>query len=140
MTDNSRDVQFLNPAGLGPPPGYSHVVVAHGPGRTIYIAGQVGADGAWAVAGGPTDFRAQAVRVFENLKLALRAVGATFKDVVKTNMYLREGAADVAIFRDIRDAYVDRAAPPASTLVYVSALARDDLLIEIEAIAVLPPA
>ena len=128
-------VRYLNPQTVFKPPGYSHVVEVTGPGRTIYVAGQVGADRDLKI---PPDARAQMVLAFENLKAALAEVGATFKDVVKINSYLLN-IADLKHFREVRDMYINTAAPPASTLVVVSRLAIDGLLFEIEAVATLPP-
>ena len=64
-------------------------------------------------------------------------MGGSFKDVVKINSYLTD-MSHIAIFRGVRDSYVNTKAPPASTTVAISALARPGALFEIEAIAVLP--
>jgi enamine deaminase RidA (YjgF/YER057c/UK114 family) len=127
--DKRASVRFLNRA----PAGYSHVVEVRG-GRTVYIAGQValGADGKMVGAG---DLRAQTKQVFENLKARLAEGGATFKDVVKLNYYLTDGS-DLPAVREIRNAYVNTEQPPASTLVVVKRLFREDCLIEVEALAV----
>jgi len=77
------------------------------------------------------------VQAFENLKAALAAVGATFEDVVKLNNYLIDITSNIAIYREVRDKYVNTAKPPASTTVGVSALARDGALFEVEAIVML---
>lgn len=130
-------VRYLNPKAISPPAGYTHVVEVTNPGRTVYIAGQVGLDRNGQIAGGPGDVRAQMVQAFENLKAALAEVGATFKDVVKITNYLVDGA-HVQDYREIRDKYVNTAAPPASTLLIISRLAREDWLFEIDAVAVLP--
>ncbi len=132
------NVRFVNPPDAAPPPGYTPVVEVTGPGRTVYIAGQLGLDRAGKLAGAPGDFRAQAVQVFENLKAALATVGATFRDVVKINNYITD-MSHLATFREVRDMYLNTAAPPASTLVAISKLAREGALVEIEAIAALPP-
>jgi enamine deaminase RidA (YjgF/YER057c/UK114 family) len=102
----------------------------------LYVAGQVALDSAGRVvlAG---DFRAQAVQVFENLRRALAAGGSTFRDVVKLNYYVVD-AAQVPVLREVRDRYVNTAAPPASTLVEVRRLFRDDMLLEVEAVAIVP--
>jgi enamine deaminase RidA (YjgF/YER057c/UK114 family) len=126
--------RFLNPPGLYKPPGYSHVVEVKGPGRIVYIAGQLGFDAQGNLVGAPGDFRAQAVQAFENLKLALAAVGAGFGDVVKLNNYLTD-MSHLPIFRDVRDTYLNVSAPPASTTIEISKFARDGALIEIEAVA-----
>ena len=85
----------------------------------------------------PGDFRAQANQAVENLKLALADAGATIKDVVKINNYLVD-MSHIAIFREVRDHHFNMSAPPASTTVAISQLARPGALFEIEAIAVLP--
>jgi enamine deaminase RidA (YjgF/YER057c/UK114 family) len=123
------NLRFINRA----PAGYSHVVVAQG-GRTLYISGQVAADKNGNLVG-RGDFRAQVKQVFENLKARLAEGGATFNDVAKINIYLT-GAPDLAVLREIRNSYINTENPPASTLVVVKQLAREEYLIEIEAIAV----
>ena len=70
-------------------------------------------------------------------KLALADAGATIKDVVKINNYLVD-MSHIAIFREVRDHHFNMSAPPASTTVAISQLARPGALFEIEAIAVLP--
>ena len=130
-------VRFSNPSTMPPPRGYTMVVEATGPGRTIYIAGQLGMTPEGQLAGGSGDFRAQATQCFENLKAALASVGAQFKDVVKITNYFAD-MAHLPIFFEVRDKYVNTKAPPASTAIEISKLARDGALFEIEAIAVLP--
>jgi enamine deaminase RidA (YjgF/YER057c/UK114 family) len=130
--------RFINPKTLAKPPGYTYVVETAGPGRTIYIAGQLGLDLDNKLVGGAGDFRAQCAKAFENLGYALASVGATFKDVVKINNYLAD-MDHIPIFRQVRDAFLHTKSPPASTTVAISRLARPGALFEIEAIAVLPP-
>ena len=125
-------IERMNPSGLSTPTGYSHVVSARG-GRTIYIAGQVALDQQGRIVGAG-DLAAQTQQVFTNLEIALKAAGATFADVVKTNYYLRD-ASKVAVVREIRSKYFTSALP-ASTLIEVPRLAQPDFLIEIEVIAV----
>ena len=127
-------VRYLNPATLSTPPGYTHVVEVRG-GRTIYISGQVPLDQAGNVVG-QGDFAAQTTQVFENLKHALAAAGATFDNVVKNNMYVTD-MSNIQTLREIRLKYYGKNAP-ASTLVEISKLARPEFMIEIEVIAVLP--
>jgi len=130
-------LRFLNPATLSKPPTYSHVVEITGPGRIIYIAGQLGLDPSGKLVGAPGDFRAQARQTFENLKLALAAVGATFDQVVKLNNYLTD-ISHLAIFREVRDEFINSGTPPASTTLQISRLALEKALIEVEAVAALP--
>jgi enamine deaminase RidA (YjgF/YER057c/UK114 family) len=105
--------------------------------RTIYISGQLGMTVDGKFAGTPGDFRAQATQCFENLKHALAAVGATFEHVVRVTNYFVD-MAHLPIYFEVRDSYVDTKAPPASTAIQISKLARDGALFEIEAIAVVP--
>lgn len=133
----AADVRFLNPSTLAKPPGYTYVVETTGPGRTVYIAGQLGLDMDNNLLGGPGDFRAQCVGAFENLGKALAAVGAGFGDLVKINNYLVD-MSHIGVFREVRDTFLKVAAPPASTTVAISQLARPGALFEIEGIAVLP--
>jgi enamine deaminase RidA (YjgF/YER057c/UK114 family) len=127
-----HQVRYLNPPTLSVPTGYSHVAEVSG-GRTIYIAGQVAFDNSGKVVG-KGDFAAQATQVFENLKLALAAVGATFENVVKVNTYVTD-MSHLPTLREIRGKYYGKFAP-ASTLVEIGKLAHPDLMVEIEAVAV----
>jgi len=131
-------VRFSNPNTLAKPPGYSYVVEATGPGRTIYFAGQLGVDTQNKFVGAPGDFRAQCQQAFENMALALKAAGAHWNDVVKINNFLVNIEGNMATFREVRDRYLNIRTPPASTTIGVPALARPGGLFEIEAIAVLP--
>jgi enamine deaminase RidA (YjgF/YER057c/UK114 family) len=72
-------------------------------------------------------------------KSTLDSVGATFADVIKINRYLTDIRAQLPILREVRDSFVNTAAPPASTTVEVSRLAADAALFEVEAIVALPP-
>ena len=131
----ANKLRFSNPETLAKPPGYSYVVEATGPNRLIFIAGQLGLDMENRLVG--DDFRSQADKAIENLKLALADAGATVKDVVKINNYLVD-MSHIPIFREVRDKHFNMSAPPASTTVAISQLARPGALFEIEAIAVLP--
>jgi enamine deaminase RidA (YjgF/YER057c/UK114 family) len=132
----SAQTHFINPDGLSKPPGYTHVVVAK-PGKIVFIAGQVANDRSGKVVS--SDFRAQAAQAFENVKTALAAAGATFDDVVKINFYVRNYTPELRpALREVRDSYVNKEHPPASTLIGVAALASDDYLLEVEAVAVVP--
>ena len=131
-------VRFSNPNTLAKPPGYSYLVEAMGPGRTIYFAGQLGIDTENKFVGEPGDFHAQCVQAFENMTLALKAAGARWRDVVKINNFLVNIESNMSTFREVRDLYLNTQVPPASTTIGVPALARPGGLFEIEAIAVLP--
>lgn len=132
----SAQNEFLKPDGLAPGRGYTHVVVAK-PGKLVILSGQV-ANNPQGQLVGKGDLKAQTTQVFENIKTALSAAGATFNDVVKITYYVRDfKPTDLAAIRAVRESYVNTAAPPASTLVGVASLFQEDYLIEIEATAVI---
>ena len=128
-------MRFINPPTLTKPNGYTHVVESQR-GRTIFISGQVALDSGGNLVG-RDDFAAQSEQVFKNLKAALESAGASFKDVAKLTFFVVD-KSQVQTLRDIRDKYVNTASPPASSLVVVKGLVRDEFLVEIEAIAVVP--
>jgi enamine deaminase RidA (YjgF/YER057c/UK114 family) len=126
--------RFLNPEGLSKPAGFTQVVVA-GPSRLVYVSGQTARNAAGEVVG-RGDLRAQVTQAMENLKTALTAAGATMQDVVKLNYYVVNLKPDqVPVIREVRQKYLSADHPPASTLVGVTALVQDELMIEVEAIA-----
>jgi 2-iminobutanoate/2-iminopropanoate deaminase len=131
------NLRFSNPPGMSTPPTYSHVVEVNGPHRTVYLAGQTGVDATGKVAEG---FRAQIVQVMENIKTALASVGGGFEHIVKLTSYLTNLEANGAEFREVRGSYFpNKQALPASTLLQVSRLANPAFLVEVEAVAILPP-
>ena len=114
-------------------PAYSHVVTVNGPGKTIYIAGQLGRDLDGNIVG-PGDMRAQMEQTFKNLDACLTAAGATWADVVKTNTFVTN-YEEFAKNTDVRMRYFG-VASPTSTTVQISRLAQAEAMVEIEMIAV----
>lgn len=125
-------VAYLNPEGLSRGT-YSHVAVVTG-GRTIHVSGQVALDVQGRVVG--TTFEEQAECVMQNLKLALAAAGAETRHVVKMNIYVRDlTSSRLKAFREIRGRHFGDHRP-ASTLVGTPALVHEDLMLEVEVVAV----
>ncbi|HKB82692.1 MAG TPA: RidA family protein [Burkholderiales bacterium] len=128
--------QFVNPPGMKPLGMYTQVTVARG-GSLAFISGQVAVDAQGKVVGAG-DIHAQAVQVFENLKLALGGIGAIFADVVKFTIYIvgltQERRKAVM---DVRSRYISHTHPPAATMVGVDQLVQPELLVEIEAVVAL---
>jgi len=111
-------------------PGYSLILISgtasvNEQGRSIHVG----------------DISAQSWRTFENIEALLASEGADWHDVVRTTCYLRDMSRDYEAFNEVRHAfYLERELVPfpASTGIQVT-LCREDLLVEIEAMAIVPP-
>ncbi|MBT2448991.1 RidA family protein [Streptomyces sp. ISL-43] len=134
MTTNSHLTRVAAPEGVGAGTGYSHVV--WGTGRFVAVSGQCSLDEKGGVVG-EGDAAAQARQVFENLRRCLAAAGATFDDVVKLTYFVTD-VAHLPAVRAARDAVIAPDRLPASSAVQVAALFRPELLLEIEAFAIVP--
>ncbi len=113
-------------------PAYSHVVTVSGSGKLVYIAGQLGRDGAGNIV--PGGMRAQLEQTFKNLSACLEAAGATWADVVKTNTFVTDYQA-FSQCRDVRMRHFG-VATPTSTTIQISGLAQPEAMVEIEMVAV----
>ena len=122
---------YIEPAGIAPPPEpYSHAVRC---GDTLYVAGQVAFDEHNEVVG-IGDPRAQAERVWHNIRLAVEAAGGTLADVVKITIFLkdvRHAPAEISV----RERLFEPGRYPICTQVQVANLGLPDLLMEVDAIA-----
>jgi enamine deaminase RidA (YjgF/YER057c/UK114 family) len=133
-------VELLNPDGLPKPEMYRQVAVASG-SRTVFLAGQVArTEGGEPVGAG--DLAAQVEQAYVNVGRAMAAVGGSFDDVAKLTVYIVDWSGEkVAALgegaeRAARRLGVDAIKPV--TLIPVTALAEPDLLVEVDAVAVLP--
>jgi enamine deaminase RidA (YjgF/YER057c/UK114 family) len=127
--------KYINPDTLMTPRGYTHVVTVSGASKMVFVSGQVAIDKEGKLVG-PGDLKAQILQAGANLKAALAAAGANPGDIVKTNTYIvNYKPSDYSAMREARAALFPSGDPPASTLIGVSALAVDGLMVEMEAIA-----
>ena len=130
----------INPQGVPAPIGAYSAVVQANCSRVAYLAGQVAlnAEGELVGAG---DVAAQTKQVFQNLGAALEGIGASFSDVLEFTSYLvgREAVQPfIAARSEIFPTLFPNGDYPANTLLVISGLVREDLLVEVKAIAALP--
>ncbi len=123
--------QYLNPDTMSRPRGYTQVVKVQ---NTVYIAGQVGVGQDGNVVG-KSDPEAQARQVWRNIEAAVKSVGGTLQNIVKTTTYVTNIEYAAAV-RKVREEMYRSSSPPTSTLLVVAGLASPDFMMEIEAIAV----
>ena len=132
-------VELLNPDGLPKPEVYRQVAIATG-SRTVYLAGQV-ARTAEGEPIGPGDLAAQAEQAYLNVATALASVGGSFDDVAKLTLYVVDWSADkmAALGEGVGRAATRLGIDPVKpiTLLSVASLGEPDLLIEVDAVAVL---
>jgi len=126
--------KIINPKNVHRRPNYNQGILVDG-GKLLFIAGQTAVDAKGNFVG-KGDIEAQARQVYENMKAVLDDAGGSFDDIVKTTIYItdikhREG------LHKVRKKYFtgDQAT---STLLIIRGLAREEFLMEVEAIAVIP--
>ena len=131
------DIQRENlfPEGLSKPTGHWTTVTTARPGKLVFVSGLTAKNERGQIVG-VGDVRAQTRQVCENLRAALHAAGGSLADVMRVDVYIK----DMAGFKDIHDIRREYFGPnpPASTMVAVAGFTHPDMLIEINAIAVLP--
>ena len=125
---------ILESSKLSKPAGIFSAGVTVPAGRMVFVSGQVSRN-AQGETVGKGDIRAQTTQTMENVKTVLEAAGATFDDVVKVTVYVTNVKDQLGPIHEVRAQYF-KSDYPASTLVEVKSLVSEDLLIEIEAIAV----
>lgn len=135
MMSKRKNIEFYNPKVLHPTKGYSHLVGVES-GKLFFISGQVSIDQHGNIVG-KGDYSRQAKQVFDNIGLALKHVGISFRNLIKINIYLLD-MNHLQEVRSVRNEYIDVKHPPASSVIQVSALFMPDILLEVEAVAFLP--
>jgi enamine deaminase RidA (YjgF/YER057c/UK114 family) len=132
-------VTLLNPEGLPKPDAYRQLSVATG-SKLVFLAGQVARDADGRPVG-EGDFAAQVEQCYLNIATALAGVGGSFDDVAKLTVYVVDWSAEKmpllgeGVGRAAAKLGIDPVKP--ITLLGVAALGEPDLLVEVEATAVL---
>src|ERR1044071_5134570 len=128
----------INPEGLRAPRGSYCLVNIAQPGRMVFIAGQTASDTEGNIVG-VGDAGAQTRYIIGKIRRAIEAAGGTINDVVALNVFTTDVKNHPAINEARREAFEALGGNfPTSTMVQVVALARPELLLEINATAVIP--
>ncbi len=120
------------PPGVAPNPALSPGIQV---GNFLFVSGSVALDGSGKLVGAG-DCEGQSRQVMANIRAIVEAAGATMQDVVKITCFLTNGA-DYGAYSKVRSETFP-SDPPASTTVFVTALVRPELLVEVEAIVHVP--
>ena len=132
----AADARYLNPPGLMDGRRFFSQVVVAPRGTKVYVAGQTGFRADRSIA--PTK-EGQMAQAFENVKIALEAAQASMNQVVSMTLYIVDYTeADLEPLARLTAAYFPPDRLPASTLVSVPRLARDELQFEVSMTAVIP--
>lgn len=124
----AREVFFPNPDNK--PVGFSPAARV---GNQVFVAGQVATDANGDMVG-IGDAGAQSAQCFKNIEAALKAAGASWDDVTKITCFM-VNADDYAAYAEVRNGIFPENGPASST-VFVKALVRPEMLVEVEAYAV----
>ncbi|HMA35037.1 MAG TPA: RidA family protein [Chloroflexia bacterium] len=134
---NPKSKIAIAPPALAPPRGFSHGILVRGR-RLLFLAGQTGVDGQGQVVA-PGDLVAQYEQVLRNLQAVVTMAGGTMQDIVQITIFVQDrddyhahrkalGRAHKAFFGDYY---------PAAALFEISRFYQDEVLVEIDGIAVL---
>jgi 2-iminobutanoate/2-iminopropanoate deaminase len=123
----------INPPEMAAPTGYSYAIKKTG--TPVFISGQVALDGKGKLVG-ENDVAAQVEQVFANLRSVVEACGGTLDDVVKITIYVTDASYRPAVAA-ARQRHFKEGQYPASTYLVVAGLAVPQLLVEIEAVAMI---
>ncbi len=129
----TREIITTNkaPAPVGP---YNQAIIASG--KLLFVSGQIAIDPATNQLAHDGDVAAQTQLVMANLAAILTQAGASWSDIVKTGVFLKD-MNDFATMNGVYATYFDEATAPARACVEVARLPKD-VLVEIDCIAVVP--
>lgn len=127
-----------NPTGLHQSPAFSQAVEVVSGARLLFIGGQNGTDASGSIVGDTV--AAQTTQALANVQTAVEAAGGTVADIAKWTILVTEHAEMDSGFAAFQEFWNPDFPPPALTVEIVAGLAHPDFLVEIEAVAAIPPA
>jgi 2-iminobutanoate/2-iminopropanoate deaminase len=128
-------MRSINPPGNSIP-GISQAMLVE-TGKLLLLSGHVPFDEKGKLVG--ADLAAQLDQVFKNIQATLHAAGADFGSVARLTIYVRDyESSQLPTIRAVRDRWVNADCPPASALIGVASLFSPDVLVEVDATAVMP--
>lgn len=137
MGENNLEINYINPENMVTPKGYSHAITVKGNNKTVYIGGQNAINGNGELIG-KNDLKKQTEQVLTNIEKILEKTGAKFEDIVKFNIYIRQGENPQEGFQAFQEKWGESRNFPTITVLFVAGLGDPDWLLEIDAIAVFP--
>lgn len=130
-------IDYINPANMVKPRGYSHAISVSGNYRTVYIGGQnaIAENGSLV---GKGNLGEQTEQVLANIEKILESVGAKLENIVKFNIHILQGQNPQEGFMAFQKIWSMHQNYPTITVVFVAGLGNPDWLVEIDAVAVIP--
>ncbi len=124
----------LNPTSMHHNPAFSQGVLVDNPGKLVIVGGQNGVDASGNLVS--DELGAQTRQALRNVLEVLKEAGASQKDVIKLTIYIMAGQSVQAGFEASREVWGNHAT--AISVLFVAALGRPGVLVEVEAMAALP--
>ena len=137
MGEANLEINYINPENMVTPRGYSHAITVKGNNKTVYIGGQNAINGHGELIG-KNDLKKQTEQVLTNIEKILETTGAKFENIVKFNIYIRQGENPQEGFQAFQQKWGIYRNFPTITVLFVAGLGDPNWLLEIDAIAVLP--
>jgi len=128
-------IEHINPEGLFTSKAFSQAITVSGKSKTIYIGGQNAINSAGELVG-DGDLELQTKQALNNIAIILASENARFADVVKLNIYLRNGCDAHVGYKAFQEIVGELDNPPLVTVLFVSSVGRPGCLLEIDGIAV----
>jgi enamine deaminase RidA (YjgF/YER057c/UK114 family) len=130
-------VEYINPEQMAKSAAFAQAVAVRGPVKTVYVGLQNAVDAAGTIVG-KGDIAAQTEQVLRNVQLCLEAAGAEAEHLISVNVSITHGQPIQPAFAVFQRWWGSRPNPPANSVMFIAGFLNPDLLIGIDAIAVVP--